>query len=92
MTMGKLVHVPNVTLDLFIEDEHGSLDSGAPSDELFVHPTNLIRPRGTHLYDRRVYETTAPSETSPEPEHAVQSDLTAEFAGISAAASRGTSR
>lgn len=54
--MGKLVHVPNVTLDLFIEDEHGSLDWGAPSDELFVHLTNLIRPLGTHLYGRRLYE------------------------------------
>ena len=88
--MGKLVHVPNVTLDLFIEDEHGSLDWGAPSDELFVHLTNLIRPLGTHLYVRRLYETMAPWETGPE--LAVQSDLTAEFAGIWAAASRGTSR
>jgi hypothetical protein len=88
--MGKLVHVPNVTLDLFIEDEHGSLDWGAPSDELFVHLTNLIRPLGTHLYVRRLYETMTPGETGPE--LAVQSDLAAEFAGIWAAASRGTSR
>ena len=88
--MGKRVHVPNLTLDLFIEDEHGSLDSGAPSDELFVHLTNLIRPRGTHLYGQRVSETTAPWETGPE--HAVQSDLTAKFASIWAATSRGTSR
>ena len=88
--MGKLVHVRNVTLDRFIEDEHGSPDRGAPSDELFVHLTNLLRPLGTHLYDRRLYRTFPPLETGPE--LAVQSDLTAEFAGTWAAASRGTSR
>jgi hypothetical protein len=53
--MGKLVYLTNVSLDLLIEDEHGSLDWRAPSDELFVH-------------------------------------LTAEFAGIWAAATRETSR
>ena len=48
--MGKLVYLTNVSLDLLIEDEHGSLDWRAPSDELFVHPTNLIRPaRATPL-------------------------------------------
>jgi hypothetical protein len=87
--MGKLVHVPYVTFDLFIEDGHGSLDWGAPS-ELFVHLTNLIRALGTHRFGRRLYETVAPWE--PEPELAVQSDLTAEFAGNWAAVSRGTSR
>ena len=50
MSMGELVHLTNVSLDLLIEDEHGSLEWGAPSDEVFVHPTNLIRPLGTHLY------------------------------------------
>jgi hypothetical protein len=88
--MGKLVHVPNVTLDLFIEDEHGCLDRGAPSDGLFVHSTNLVRPLGTHLCGRRLYETMAPCETGPG--LAVQSDLTAEFAGNRAVPSRGTSR
>ena len=88
--MVKLVYLTNVSLDLLIEDEHGRLDWGAPPDELFVHPTNLIRPRGTHLYGQRVSETTAPWETGPE--HAVQSDLTAKFASIWAATSRGTSR
>jgi hypothetical protein len=88
--MGMLVHLTNVSLDLVFEDEHGSLEWGAPSDELCVHPTNLIRPLGTHLYDRHLYESMALWETSPE--FAAQSDLTAEFAAIRAAASRGTSR
>ena len=83
--MGELVDLTNVSLDLLIEDEHGSLDRRAPSDELFVHPTNLIRPLEPHLS-----EAMAPWETSPE--LAAQSDLTAESACIWAAASRGTSR
>ena len=88
--MGKLVYLTNVYLDLLIEDEHGSLDWRAPSDELFVHPRNLIRPLGTHLYGRRLNETMSPWETSPE--LAAHSHLTAEFAGIWAAATRETSR
>lgn len=78
--MGKLVYLTNVSLDLLIEDEHGSLDRRAPSDELFVHPTNFIRPLGPHLYGWQLYEPTAPWETSPE------------SACTWAAASRGTSR
>jgi hypothetical protein len=54
--MGKLVYLTDVSLDLLIEDEHGSLDWKAPCDE------------------------------------AVQSHLTAEFAGIWAAATREASR
>ena len=87
--MVELLYATYVSLDLLIEDEHGRLDWGAPSDELFVHATNLIRPLGTHLYRRRLYETMAPWDTSPE--LAAQSDLTAEFTGIWAAAARGTS-
>ena len=48
--MGKLVHLTNASLDLLIEDEDGNLEWRAPSDEVFVHPTNLIRPLGTPLY------------------------------------------
>ena len=88
--MGKLVSPTNVYLDLLIEDEHGSHDWRAPSDELFVHPRNLIRPLGTHLYGWRLNETMSAWETSPE--LAAQSHLTAEFAGIWAAATRETAR
>ena len=80
MSVGKLVHVQNCTLDLFIEDEHGSFDFGAPSDELFVHLTDLLRPFETHLYGRRLYDSMAAWETDPE--LAGRSELTAEFARI----------
>jgi hypothetical protein len=91
--MGKLVYLTNVSLDLLIEDEHGSLDWRAPSDELFVHHTNLIRALGTHLYGG---DSTRPRPRGrrrrQSPELAAQSHLTAEFAGIWAAATRETSR
>jgi hypothetical protein len=74
--MGKLVYLTNVSLDLLIEDEHGSLDW-----------------RGTHLYGG---DSTRPRPRGrrrrPSPELAAQSHLTAEFAGIWAAATRETSR
>lgn len=88
--MGNLVRRSNVTLDPIIEDEHSSLDRGAPRDEPFVHLNHLIRPRGTHLNGRRLYETIAPWETGPKV--AAQSDLAADFTGTEVAASRGTSR
>ena len=90
MSMGKLDYLTNVYLDLLIDHEHGSHDWRAPSDELFVHPRNLIRPHGTHFYRRRLNETMSPWETSTE--LAAQSRLTAELAGIWAAATRETSR
>jgi hypothetical protein len=86
--MGNLVYLTNGCLDLLTEGEHGSLDPSAPSDDLFVHPTNLIRPLGPHLYGWQVYEGMAPWQTSPE----LATDLTAESACIWKAASRGTSR
>ncbi len=80
--MGKLVYLTNASLDLLIEDEHGSLDWRAPSP---IRPTHLYggdstgpRPRG-----RRRRQS---------PELAARSHLTAEFAGIWAGATRETSR
>ena len=63
--MAKLIYVSNVSLDGFIEDEHGSFEWTAPSDEHFAFITDLVRPVGTHLYGRRLYETMAVWETDP---------------------------
>jgi dihydrofolate reductase len=77
--MAKLIYVSNVSLDGFIEDEHGNFDWTKPSDEVFAFITDLVRPLGTHVYGRRLYETMAVWETDPA--LAAQSDLTADFAG-----------
>jgi dihydrofolate reductase len=76
--MAKLIYVSNVSLDGFIEDEHGNFDWTEPSDEVFAFITGLVRPLGTHVYGRRLYETMAVWETDPS--LAAQSDLAADFA------------
>jgi dihydrofolate reductase len=82
----KLIYVTNVSLDGFIEDEHGSFDWTAPDDELFAFITDLVRPVGTHLYGRRLYDSMAVWETDPA--LAGQSELMADFANVWKAADK----
>ena len=63
--MAKLIYVANVSLDGYIEDAHGSFEWTAPTDEVFTFITDLVRPVGTYLYGRRMYETMAVWETQP---------------------------
>ncbi len=84
--MAKLIYVTNVSLDGYIEDEHGSFDWTAPDDEFFAFITDLVRPVGTYLYGRRMYETMAAWETDPA--LAAQSDLMADFANVWQAADK----
>ena len=78
--MAKLIYITNMTLDGYIEDEHGSLDWSAPDDEVFAFITDLVRPIGTWLYGRRLYESMAVWETDPA--LAAQSELMADFASV----------
>jgi dihydrofolate reductase len=78
--MAKLRYVANVSLDGYIEDAHGSLEWTEPSDEVFTFITDLVRPVGTYLYGRRMYETMAVWET--EPSLAAESELRADFANV----------
>ena len=80
------MYVTNVSLDGYIEDETGSFDWTAPDDELFAFITDLVRPIGTHLYGRRLYEAMAVWETDPA--LAAQSELMADFARIWQAADK----
>jgi dihydrofolate reductase len=84
--MAKLVHITNVSLDGFIEDEQGSFEWSATGDDVFMFITDLIRPVGTHLYGRRLYETMAVWETDPA--LAAQSDLMTDFANVWRAADK----
>ena len=76
--MAKLIYVANMSLDGYIEDAHGSFEWTAPSDEVFTFITDLVRPVGTYLYGRRMYETMAVWETQPA--LAAHSELMADFA------------
>ena len=78
--MAKLIYIANVSLDGYIEDADGSFDWTEPDDEVFAFITDLIRPAGTHLYGRRMYETMAVWET--EPAFAAESELMADFATV----------
>ena len=84
--MAKLIYVTNVSLDGYIEDAHGSFDWTEPNDEFFTFITDLVRPVGTYLYGRRLYETMAVWET--EPALAAQSELMADFANVWQAADK----
>jgi dihydrofolate reductase len=56
--MSKLIYITNVSLDGYIEDRTGAFDWGNP-DEVFDFITELMRPIGTHLLGRRLYEIMA---------------------------------
>jgi dihydrofolate reductase len=84
--MANLIYVTNVSLDGFIEDEHGSFDWTEPDDEQFAFITDLVRPVGTWLYGRRLYAAMAVWET--EPALAAQSELRADFAHVWQAADK----
>ncbi|MGN6169575.1 MAG: dihydrofolate reductase family protein [Solirubrobacteraceae bacterium] len=55
--MAKLIYSAITSLDGYIEDENGKFDWGTPDEELHALVNDLMRPIGTHLYGRRMYET-----------------------------------
>jgi dihydrofolate reductase len=63
--MAKLLYVMNASLDGYIADEDGTLDWGAPGEEYYAFLNDLVRPVGTYLYGRRLYELMAVWETDP---------------------------
>ena len=63
--MAKLIYVTNVSVDDYIEDEHGSFDWISTGDELLAFITDLVRPVGTFLYGRRLYDTMALGRPTP---------------------------
>ena len=76
--MAKLVYLTNVSLDGYIEDQDGPFDLYQPDEQVFAATTALLKSFGTFLYGRRLYETMSVWETDPN--IAMQSDLTADFA------------
>ncbi|KUL23922.1 dihydrofolate reductase family protein [Actinoplanes awajinensis] len=84
--MAKLIYVTNVSLDGFIEDEHGSFNWFPVDDEVFVCHTEHVRSVGTFLYGRRLYEAMSLWETDPS--LGAQSELRADFANAWQAADK----
>ena len=56
--MSKLIYITNTSLDGYVEDETGAFDFINP-DQVHAFITELVRPIGTFLYGRRLYEAMA---------------------------------
>ncbi len=84
--MAKLIYIANVSIDGFIEDAHGSFNWTEPDEQVFAFITDLVRPVGTWLYGRRLYETMAVWETDAT--LAAQSEPWADFANVWQAADK----
>jgi dihydrofolate reductase len=68
--MAKLIYISNASLDGYMSDQAGSFDWSEPSEALHEYFNDLIRPIGTFLYGRAMYEVMAYWETALSvPEH-----------------------
>lgn len=84
--MPSLIYLTNASLDGYIEDADGRFDWSEPDEELHQLFNDLVRPIGTFLYGRRLYEAMAVWETDAE--FAADAPVTAEFADLWQAADK----
>ena len=61
--MAKLIYVAIMSLDGYIADENGNFDWAEPDTEVHAFINEVVRPVGTYLYGRRMYETMAVWQT-----------------------------
>jgi dihydrofolate reductase len=83
--MSRLIYSAIASADGYTEDPSGSIEWGAPDDELLAFINELERPARTYLYGRRMYEAMLYWETAHTTE---QSRLNQEFTGIWQAAEK----
>jgi dihydrofolate reductase len=62
--MARLIYVANVSLDGYVADRDGKFEWTTPTPEFFAAILELVRPIGTYLYGRRMYETMAVWDTA----------------------------
>ncbi len=62
--MARLIYVMNTSLDGYVSDRDGNIDWTDPTGDVFAAITDLVRPIGTYLYGRRMYEAMAVWETA----------------------------
>ena len=74
--MARLIYAAIASVDGSIADERGDFEWAAPDEEVHAFVNDLLRPVGTHLYGRRLYDTMVVWETMPvEGEPAVVADF-----------------
>jgi dihydrofolate reductase len=77
--MANLIYMTITSLDGYVEDECGRLDWAVPDEEVQTFINGLLRPVGTYLYGRRMYETMVGWETMSTAAHA---PFTRDFAEV----------
>jgi dihydrofolate reductase len=61
--MARLIYSAITSLDGYVADEAGSFDWSMPDDEVHAFVNDRMRPVGTHLYGRRLYDVLVAWET-----------------------------
>jgi dihydrofolate reductase len=84
--MAKLIYAGITSLDGYIADEAGSFEWAVPDEEVHAFVNDLLRPIGTYLYGRRMYEVMTGWETDSS--LAEQSPVMRDFAEIWQAAGK----
>ncbi|MGE0229876.1 MAG: dihydrofolate reductase family protein [Dehalococcoidia bacterium] len=84
--MARPIYAINASLDGYIEDAEGNFDWTEPDEELHTFFNDLLRPIGTELYGRRMYETMAVWETDPS--FTEDSEVLRDFAAVWQAADK----
>jgi dihydrofolate reductase len=64
--MSRLIYFTLMSLDGYIEDSTGRFDWAEPDEEVHTFVNDLLRPLGTQLYGRRMYEVMIAWETMHE--------------------------
>ena len=65
--VARLIHSAITSLDGYVADTDGRFDWSVPDEEVHAAVNDLMRPVGTHLYGRRLYEVMAAWETLDDP-------------------------
>ena len=75
--MGRLIYSTQLSLDGYIVDRDGSFAFTEPDEEVHAYVNDVLRPIGTHLYGRRLYEVMLYWETVPDDDtvHPVERDF-----------------
>ena len=62
--MAKMIYLTITSLDGYVADEDGNFEWAAPDNEVHIFINDLVRPVGTYLYGRRMYEVMRYWETA----------------------------
>jgi dihydrofolate reductase len=65
--VARLVYSVIASLDGYVADEDGRFDWSEPDEEVHAFVNDLMRPVGTHLYGRRMYDVLVAWETIDDP-------------------------